>query len=148
MQPQTPDTIESSVETPVSMPQADSEAVAGEPTITHRNIVEWHGTQLIDRDGERIGKLEDVYYDVETEEPQFGTVKEGLFRRHLTFIPLAGVTIGPDSLQVPVTREQVKAAPNIDLSNLSPVDESRLYHHYQLNYTPLGTESGHRLARR
>ena len=56
--------------------------------VTHRNIAEWHGKQLVDRDGERIGKLEDVYVDVETDEPMFGTVKEGLIGRHLTFVPL------------------------------------------------------------
>jgi hypothetical protein len=63
-------------------------------------------------------------------------------------VPLAGVTIGPDSLQVPVSKEQIKEAPDIDLHDLSQADESRLYHHYQLNYTPLDQESGRRLARR
>jgi hypothetical protein len=116
----------------------------------HQNIGEWHGKELVDRNGERIGKLEDVYVDVETNEPMFGTVKEGLIGRHLTFVPLAGITIGPDSLQVPVSKEQVKDAPNIELhgDELSRADESTLYHHYQLNYTPPDTERGRRLARR
>ena len=81
----------------------------------HQDIGEWHGKELVDRDGERIGKLEDVYVDVETNEPMFGTVKEGLIGRHLTFVPLAGITIGPDNLQVAVSKEQVKSAPNIEL---------------------------------
>jgi uncharacterized protein YrrD len=115
-----------------------------------RNIAEWQGKDLVDRDGEKIGKLEDVYVDVETDEPIFGTVKEGLFSRHLTFVPLQGITIGPDDLQVRVSREQVEAAPNLEREHeeLSQADESALYHHYQLNYTPLPTESGRRLARR
>jgi PRC-barrel domain protein len=114
------------------------------------NVAEWHGKALIDRDGEKIGKLQDVYVDVETDEPQFATVKEGLIRRHLTFVPLAGVKVGPDELQLPVTREQVKDAPNIAQhgEELSQADESALYHHYELNYTPPDTESGRRLARR
>jgi PRC-barrel domain len=33
-------------------------------------VAEWHGRMLIDRDGEKIGKLEDVYVDVETDEPR------------------------------------------------------------------------------
>jgi len=47
-------------------------------------------------------------------------------------------------------RDQVKGAPNIELhgDELSPADESTLYHHYQLNYTPPDTERGRRLARR
>src|SRR5690348_7802681 len=77
------------------------------------NVAEWHGKMLVDRDGERIGKLQDVYVDVENDEPQFATVKEGLIGRHLTFVPLGGIKVGPDELQVAVTKEQVKAAPNI-----------------------------------
>jgi uncharacterized protein YrrD len=116
----------------------------------HQNIAEWHGKTLVDRDGQKIGKLQDVYVDVETDEPMFGTVKEGLIGRHLTFVPLAGLTFGPDGLQMAVTREQVKSAPNIELQGdeLSRADESALYHHYELNYTPPDTESGRRLARR
>jgi uncharacterized protein YrrD len=114
------------------------------------NLAEWHGKMLIDRDGEKIGKLQDVYVDVETDEPQFGTVKEGLIGRHLTFVPLGGIKVGPDDLQVAVSKQQVKDAPNIEQhgEELSQADESALYHHYELNYTPPNTPSGRRLARR
>jgi uncharacterized protein YrrD len=113
-------------------------------------VAEWHGKPLIDRDGENIGKLHDVYVDTETDEPQFATVKEGLIGRHLTFVPLGGIKVGPDELQVAVTKEQVQAAPNIAQhgEELSQADESALYHHYELNYVPPDTESGRRLARR
>jgi PRC-barrel domain len=113
-------------------------------------VAEWHGKMLLDRNGDKIGKLQDVYVDVETDEPQFGTVKEGLIGRHLTFVPLAGLQIGPDDLQVTVTKDQVKSAPEIEMhgEELSQADESTLYHHFEMNYTPIGTESGRRLARR
>jgi uncharacterized protein YrrD len=114
------------------------------------NVAEWHGKMLIDCNGEKIGKLQDVYVDVETDEPQFGTVKEGFIGRHLTFVPLAGVQIGPDDLQVTATKEQIRSAPHIELrgEELSQADESTLYHHFEMNYTPINTESGRRLARR
>lgn len=114
------------------------------------NVADWHGKMIIDCEGENIGKLQDVYVDVETDVPQFATVKEGFIGRHLTFVPLGGIKIGPDGLQVAVYRSQVEAAPNIDLhgEELSQADESSLYHHYELNYTPPNIESGRRLARR
>jgi sporulation protein YlmC with PRC-barrel domain len=114
------------------------------------SAAEWHGMMLVDRDGEKIGKLQDVYVDVETDEPQFATVKEGLVGRHLTFVPLSGIRIGPHELQVPVTKEKVRTAPNIEMhgEELSQQDESALYHHFELNYTPPDSESGRRLARR
>lgn len=114
------------------------------------NVAEWHGKLLLDCEGEKIGKLQDIYVDVETDAPQFATVKEGFVGRHLTFVPLGGVKVGPDDLQVAVYKSQVEAAPNIELhgEELSQADESSLYHHYELNYTPPATESGRRLARR
>src|SRR5580692_10469784 len=101
------------------------------------NVGDWQGKMLVDRNGQKIGKLQDVYVDVETDEPQFATVKEGFIDRHLAFVPLGNIQIGPDELQVAVTKEQVKSAPHIDMhgDELSQADESTLYHHFELNYT-------------
>ena len=128
---------------------APAEEPIGEPTATHQDLSEWRGKNLFDREGKKIGKLEDVYYDVESDEPQFGAVKEGLLERHLTFVPLHGVTISPDRLQVTVRKQQVKDAPNIALEGdeLTQEQESLLYHHYQLNYTPTDNPRGRRLVR-
>ena len=148
MQTHTPDMIEP--EETTTPPPSDAEVAATGAEVIHHDIGEWRGRELIDLTGERIGKLEEVYFDIETDEPQFGTVKEGFLGRHLTFVPLTGLTIGPDNLQIPVTAEQVKNAPNIALQGgeLSQSDESALYHHYELNYTPPDNKSGRRLARR
>jgi hypothetical protein len=128
----------------------DEPAAVGDGTVFHRDIAEWHGMQILDRFGERIGELEEIYVDVETDEPKFGTVKEGLFGRHLTFVPLSGITIGPDYLQVAASKEQVATAPTIALrgDELDQADEGALYHHFGENYTAPATPSGRRLARR
>lgn len=114
------------------------------------SVTEWHGKMIIDRNGIKIGKLQDVYVDVETDEPQFATVKEGIVDRHLTFVPLGGLHVGPEGLRVAVTKDRVRSAPEIKLhgDELSQADESTLYHHFELNYTPIDLESGRRLARR
>ncbi len=114
------------------------------------NVADWHGKMLIDRNGEKIGKLQDVYVDVETDDPQFATVKEGFIDRHLACVPLANIQIGPDDLQVAVTKERVKSASHLEMhgEELSQSDESKLYHHFEMNYTLISTESGRRLARR
>ena len=70
----------------------DEPSVTGgetEQTVALRDFTAWQGKMLLDRDGEAIGRLEDVYFDTETEQAQFGTVKQGglLSRRHLTFVP-------------------------------------------------------------
>lgn len=114
------------------------------------NSASWHGRMLLDRNGEKLGRLRDVYVDVETDEPQFATVREGLVGRRLTFVPLSNIEMGTGDLQLPVTKEQVKSAPEIHMhgDELSQAGESALYHHFEMDYTATGTESGRRLARR
>jgi hypothetical protein len=130
------------------------ELPTGDPTVSSPAATwtasDWLGKVIVDKDGERIGKLQDVYVDVETDEPQFGTVKEGFIGRHLTFVPLLGVEVGPDELRAAVLKDQVKSAPDLDLhgQEMSQADESALYHHFQLNYTAIESDSGRRLARR
>jgi hypothetical protein len=118
--------------------------------ITHENIAEWRGKDLVDRDGEKIGKLEDVYVDFETDEPVFGTVKEGLIGGRLRLVPLGETTIGPDNLRLGVTGDQIKDGPSLAHSGdeLSAQDEAKLYKYYKLDYTAPATTSGRRLARR
>jgi len=118
--------------------------------IMHRDIADWRRKWLVDRDGHTIGKLEDVYVDVATGQPMFGTLNEGVIGRPLPFISLAGIMIGTRNVQVALPGERVKDAPVITIrgDELSQAQESLLYRHYQLDYTPPATESGRRLVRR
>ena len=127
------------------------EPLAASASVTTWAASQWHGRMLVDREGKRIGKLQDVYVDVETDEPKFATVKEGLWPgRHLTFVPLADLRVDPEELHVDTTAEQVSSGPDLAFhgDELSVEDESALYHHFQQNYLPLTTTSGRRLARR
>jgi PRC-barrel domain len=113
------------------------------------NLGDWKGKDLIDRDGEKIGKLEDVYVDTASDEPVFVTVKEGFVSKHLTFVPVAGAAASPDGLKMSVTKAQIKDAPNIEQgAELSHDEEAALYGHYALAYTPADNPSRRRLARR
>jgi len=113
------------------------------------NVAEWRGKDLIDSDDDKIGKLEEVYVDTETDEPVFGAVKEGVVAKHLTFVPLRGATAAPDGLKVAVSKAQVKDTPNIGQDEELDEDaESELYRHYDLDYAPAPTASRRRLAKR
>jgi hypothetical protein len=121
-----------------------------DPNAATWDVTEWRGKMVVDNEGKKIGRLRDVYVDVEDDEPQFGTISEGHVNRHLTFVPLGGIQVGPDELQANVSREAVRSAPDIDVhgGQLSQDDEASLYHHFELNYTNPDTPSGRRLARR
>ena len=72
----------------------------------------------------------------------FGTVKEGLIGRHLTFVPLRDVTLSPEFVRTTVAKAQVKDAPNLAGDDLSALDEESLYRHYGLDYASPSTPSG------
>lgn len=113
------------------------------------NITQWRGKAMLDRDGQKVGKLQDVYVDTETDEPIFGSVKEGVLSKHLTFVPLDDASASPDALTLAVSKKQVKGAPNIEQDGeLDQSGENALYEHYGMAYAAPPTESGRRLAKR
>lgn len=94
-------------------------------------LEDWVGTTLVDRSGEKIGKIADFYTDDETGRPEWIAVNTGLFGSRVSFVPLAGAEASDDDLRVGFTKDQVKDAPNAEREgSLSPNEEVRLYEHY------------------
>jgi hypothetical protein len=96
--------------------------------------LDWRGRTVLDRDGRKVGRLEEIYLDRESERPAWATLHTGLFGRHRTFVPLAEATRVGDDLQVPWTSDQIKDAPRADPDvTLAADEEDRLYEHYALS---------------
>jgi hypothetical protein len=99
--------------------------------------LEWRGRTVVDRDGDKIGKLDELYLD-ESERPAWGAVTTGLFGRRQSFVPLADLRPAGDDLQVPYEKDRVKDAPNVDPDDqLSGAEEERLHRHYGIGDAPL-----------
>ena len=112
------------------------------------NIRELEGKDVVDPNGEQIGRMEDVYFDAESEEPLFVTVHTGLFGQHLTFVPTAGASLGQGYLQVARYKAEVHHAPNIEKGGeLSLEEEAYVFKYYGIDYQPASTEGGRRLVR-
>ena len=95
----------------------------------------WLGRVMVDRDGNRLGEITDIYLDRETERPEWAVVRTGLFGTRSTFVPLAEAAEAGDQIQVLHERTAVKAAPNIEAEGqLSEAEEAELYRHYGLDY--------------
>ena len=89
------------------------------------------GTTVTDNDGDKIGKVEDVYLDNASGQPEWVSVKTGLFGSNISLIPLAEATHSGDTLTVPFSKAKVKDAPNHDPGHeLSESDEAQLYSYY------------------
>jgi sporulation protein YlmC with PRC-barrel domain len=83
-------------------------------------ISEWLGQEVVDADGEPLGKLEDVYYARGQAEPQLALVKSGLFGRKQTIVPLQGASVGREHVRVAYTSEQIAQA--ADAAQVEPDD--------------------------
>jgi uncharacterized protein (TIGR02271 family) len=103
---------------------------------------EWRGRTVIDRDGEKLGSLDEIYLDRETDQPEWALVKTGLLGTKSSFVPLQGAAPAGEDVRIAYAKDQVKDAPSIDPDGeLSQQEEAELYRHYGLQYSELGSGS-------
>jgi uncharacterized protein (TIGR02271 family) len=108
--------------------------------ITQDQLRDVIGATAYDRDGDKIGKVGQVYYDDDTDQPRWVTVNTGFFGTHESFVPVQGMEMGTDRLTVAYDKATVKDAPNIaEDGHLTPEEEQRLYQHYGVEYGTGGT---------
>ncbi len=98
-------------------------------------VGDWEGKTLFDQDGGKIGTIENVYTDTETNKPEWALVHTGLFGMKKNFVPLAGATSNESGFRVPFTKDVISSAPNVGSDEeLSEQEEARLFEHYGIPY--------------
>ena len=110
--------------------------------LTDSAVAEWRGSNAVDRNGERIGTVEEIYMDTETGKPEWVAVKTGMVGSKVSFIPVAEASQSNGDVRVPYDKQQVKDAPNAEPDGeLSQEEEASLHRHYGLDYpeAPSGT---------
>jgi uncharacterized protein (TIGR02271 family) len=101
---------------------------------------EWRGRTAVDRDGEKIGKIDEIYLDQQSGRPEWALVNTGLFGTKSTFVPLAGASSSGKDIRVDVDKDRVKDAPQVDADQeLSQEEEATLFRHYGVPYDEGGT---------
>jgi hypothetical protein len=112
-------------------------------TLPKDRILQHRGDDLVGRDGEKIGSIEEIYLDAETNEPEWALVNTGLFGTKQTFVPLREASEADGGLSVPFDKSTVKDAPKVDPDGqLSQREESELYRHYGLDHSSSATSPG------
>jgi len=102
------------------------------------------GADLTSSDGDKLGKIGQVYLDDQTGQPEWVTVNTGLFGTKESFVPLTQAEVRGDSVTVPYAKSQIKDAPSVDVDggHLSQDEEAALYTHYGLSYGEARSDSG------
>jgi uncharacterized protein (TIGR02271 family) len=105
-------------------------------TQTHQDVLSLRGQELRGSDGDKIGTIEEIYLDTETQQPEWAVVTTGLFGTKQTFVPIRDANTADEGISVPFDKATVKDAPSIDSDGrLSEREEAELYRHYGLEYS-------------
>jgi uncharacterized protein (TIGR02271 family) len=100
------------------------------------------GQDVYDQSGDKIGSASEVYLDDESGQPEWVTVKTGLFGTKESFVPIRDADLTNDGVRVTVSKDKVKDAPKIDADgHLSPQEEQELYHYYGLGSGTTGMQN-------
>ena len=106
--------------------------------ITTTQANQLRGITTYDNHGNKLGKVGQVYFDYQTNRPEFATVKTGLLGTKESFVPIIEAIFEGDKLTVPYAKDQVQHAPAIDAEgDLDQAQEAELYRYYGL-----GLEAG------
>ncbi len=111
--------------------------------LQQEDLLNSRGANVFDRQGDKIGTIEDIYLDRETDQPEWVVVKTELLGTRANFVPLRDASSEGDDLRVPYEKDQVSGAPHVDEDGeLSQQEEAELYGYYGLEYSEYRSETG------
>jgi membrane protein len=86
---------------------------------------------MLDRAGEKIGRIEDIFLVEETGRPEWALVRLGRIKAAATLVPLAGASADNGDVRARVEKRTVDAAPRLD-ADADPSEQqvNALYRHY------------------
>jgi hypothetical protein len=94
---------------------------------------DWIGRTAVDPDGEKVGKIHDVYADDTSGQPEWLALTTGFFGTRVSFVPLAGASMSGDEVCVGYAKDLIKDAPHVDAAgHLTSQEEQQLFAHYRM----------------
>lgn len=103
-------------------------------TIAPQGTPDWEGQTMLDRDGERIGTIEEILLVEETDRPEWALVRLGRIGGRRTLVPLAGARPSADGVRARCGKAVVSEAPSVDAAG-EPSDDvvAAIYRHYGID---------------
>jgi hypothetical protein len=109
------------------------------PEATHR----WQGRTLVDHNGAPLGRIEIIYLDKVTNQPEWALLEAGATGPARTFVPLVSAGEEGNTIRVPFAKTLVEGAPAMPAEReLSEEQEGELYRHYGVPYSRADSPSG------
>lgn len=98
--------------------------------MTMDRIQDLRGTPVYSSDREKIGTVDHVYYNVESNQPEWLAVGAGILSNRYSMVPLRGAAFEDDGVIVPFTKDQVKDSPEVAPDAISRHLERELWSYY------------------
>ena len=111
-------------------------------TFSVERLTQLRGSNVYSSEGDKIGSVDEIYVDEETDQPEWIGLGTGLLGKKRVLVPVEGADLRGDEIHVPYSKDQVKGAPNVDADEVSQETEQALYSHYGLGYSERRSDTG------
>jgi uncharacterized protein (TIGR02271 family) len=101
--------------------------------LTVDRLSQLRGVDVYDSAGEKIGTVEEIFYDEDTNQPEWIGIGTGFFGTKRVLVPLQGANVTDQAVTVRYAKEKVKDSPDIDSDEISQTTEQDLYAYYGLS---------------
>lgn len=99
-----------------------------------KNIKDLFNATAYDKNGEKLGDVNEVFVDDQSGQPTFVEVNHGLFGMNSSLVPLRGHDFSGDDLKLGFSKDRIKDAPDFDSEKpLTPEAQSDIFKHYGLD---------------
>jgi stress response protein YsnF len=98
--------------------------------MTMDRLEQLRGAPVLDSSGDKIGSVEEIFYDEQTNRPEWIGIGTGFLGTKRVLVPLEGASAQGDSVTVRYSKDQVKDSPDIDSDEISQERERELYSYY------------------
>ncbi len=114
--------------------------------IDQKSVERLYECDVIDARGDRIGSVKQVWLDEASGQPIWASVHTGLFGMRESFVPIQDAQVKDKHITVPVEKQKVKDAPEVDASGgrLSDAEQAGLYEYYGM--IPAANSGDHHMA--
>jgi stress response protein YsnF len=103
---------------------------------------EMRGAPIYDNDGDKIGTVEEIFYDDQTNVPEWIGIGTGFFKMKRVFVPVTGAAPYDDGLMVPYSKDHVKDSPDVDEGDILEGTETRLAAYYGVDSSKRRSDTG------
>ena len=109
---------------------------------TPQDVQQFIGRTAVDNEGNKVGKIGQVYLDERTGLPLWITVATGMLGTRQSFAPISGSRFDDEQVTLAVSKDLIKDAPSIDDDGqIDASEQEALYRHYA-DYLGSGQTAG------